>query len=215
MTEFKKKSGNVTSIADEVAALHGLTKSTVRPLAKSVFMVMVKQLFERGRINIPGVGAFNVEMSIRTGTPVTFVRFRIGKNIREKAKSILTNPENLDFVNYLLERDEGNAYRRESNRLRELEYRSVKKEKRLEYERVRVAAAIKAATGLDADVSHLEEELLIPPLLNTPKLPEHRTEVRDLIAVAGVFPLEKLFLPKHLRDDSPSNQPEESRAPSE
>jgi nucleoid DNA-binding protein len=214
MPPISKKSGNITTIADEVAALHGLTKSTVRPIAKSVFNTLVKQLFEYGRVNIPGFCTIKIDMSIKSGSARTFTQLRLGKAIRDRNKAIMTNPDNLDFVNRLLEREEGNAFRRETSRLRELTYQSSKKEKRLGYERERVAAAIKLATGIDADVSNLPEELLIPPLLNSPRLPAHRTEVRDLIAIDGVFPLEKLFLPKHLREDSQQAPPEDDRAPS-
>lgn len=214
MTQFKKKSGNVTSIADEVAALHGLTKSTMRPLTKSVFAALVNQLFEKGSIRIPGLGSWHVEMSIRSGTPRTFVRLRPHKYVRDRVRTILSNPENLDFVNYLLQRDEGKQFRREKNRIKELEYAGRKKALRLGHERARVAAAIKATTGLDVDPATIAEEFVIRPLLNSPPSRGLHREERDLIAEGGVFPLEKLFLPSHLRGDTPSSPPEECNAPS-
>jgi nucleoid DNA-binding protein len=189
MTQFKKKSGNVTSIADEVAALHGLTKSTMRPLTKSIFEVLVKQLFERGKIQIPGFGSMTVEFSIKSGEPRAFAKFRWNKRVRDRWNTVFTDPNNLDFVNYILQRDETKDRIRDENRLKQLEYRARKKALRIGHERNRVAAVIKAATGIDADVSQIQEELLIPP---------HRIEVRDLIAATGVFPLEKLHRPAHL-----------------
>lgn len=207
MTEFKKKSASITSIADEVAALHGLTKSTMRPLTKSVFTALVHQLFEKGRVSIPGLGSLNVEFSIKSGEPKAFVRVRLHKHIRDREKQMFIDPANLSFVNYMLQRDEKAIENREKSRLSQIQYGLKKRQFRIDHERIRVAAAIKATTGQDVDPESISEEYLIPPRVNTPRLPEHRIEVRDLIATAGVFPLEKLYHPTHQPTDTPPDQP--------
>ena len=214
MTKFKKKSGNITTIADEVAALHGLTKTTMRPLTKSVFAVLVKQLFDTGNIRIPGLGSMTIEFSIKSGTPRAFARFKWHKHVKDRWNTIFRDPENLDFINYILQRDETKDRIRDQNRLKELEFRDRKRELRIGHERRRAAELIKAATGIDADVSQIDVSILIPPLLYTPWLPAHRIEVRDLIAATGVFPLEKLHRPAHLADDSLPASPPADHVPS-
>lgn len=213
MTEFKKKSASITSIADEVAALHGLTKSTMRPLTKSVFTALVNQLFEKGRVSIPGLGSLNLEFSIKSGAPTAFTRVRLHKKVRDREKQMFLDPANLSFVNYVLQRDEKIIERRETSRLGQIEFGLKKRQYRIDNERIRVAAAIKATTGQEIDPESISEEYLIPPRANTARLPEHRIEVRDLIATAGVFPLEKLYHPTHQPTDTPPDQPTTGHVP--
>jgi len=203
LKKFKKKKTTQTTIADEVAAIHGLTKSTVRPLTKSVFTAMVKQFFETGYLNIAGFATLNLEITIRSGKPRTFIRFTPGKLFKGKRDAVLTELEGLDFLNYLLERDDKKAENIELRRLDMIQFIQKMRNLRIEHDQDRMAAAIEAKTGQKVDPRSIGEEYLIPPRDRTHPLPDHRVEVHEIIATAGVFPLEKLFRHVNPESDSP------------
>jgi len=215
MPKFKKSKTSGTTIADEVATMHGIAKKTMRELVRTTFLVMVKQFFETGYLTIPDFATISLELTVRSGTPKVLILFRPSMRFRNKRDATLDDIERLPFLNYILARDEVKSRKYEIKRVNNIVFLKTTKVNRLNHERDRVVAAILAATGVVVDPQSIAEEHLIPPQSRKFPLPDHCVEVRELIAALGVIPLELLHMPEHLKDGNPSESPQVDSVPVE
>lgn len=205
MPRIKKKVTSVASIAKEVAKIHGVTATSAKPIIQSAVEIMTKQLFETGYLRLPGFANINIAVIMsKKGKVGIRCAFRPCTSFKIKRDAILTDPTRIDFVNYLLERDELMLHRSEQRRVARRAYRAEQHPSvRLARQQAH-AASIKELTGVDVQPESIPVEHVIRGTDYIPPLPDSYTEIRDLIAKAGVFPLEKLHRCSHLTTCTPS-----------
>jgi hypothetical protein len=208
MPRIKKKVTSVTSIAKEVAKVHGITVTSAKPIVQSAIEVMTKQLFETGYLRLPGFANINIGVGMsKKGKISVRCAFRPCTAFKIKRDAILTDPTRLEFVNYLLERDELLLHRSEQRRVARRVYRAEQHPTVRLLRQQAHAASIKELTGVDVPPESIPVEHVIRGTDYIPPLPDSYTEIRDLIAKNGVFPLEKLHRCSHLTTGTPVPTP--------
>ena len=189
MNKIKKKTVTTKKISDAVAEAHGIRKYQAKAIVESVIAELSKQFIETGYMKVPNLGTFNVSISIRSGEPRPYFKFSPVGKLRSFLKTMCTDKENAEFLEYILQRDAVKLDRIENARLAKLAKIKQWRINGQNRDRARIARFLSEQLGKEVDPSTIGPEYLTPPRDHNARLPDHRITVRELLAKNGVLPL--------------------------